>query len=159
MIGRVIPDLIGNLNNKNMEELTGILFVVGAIVLKVIEAKFKKAAKQPAPKVQPQEVFPEVTDQTGGLPKWLEDMERELRQSESQMESLGPQPEPVKPAPVEVKPEPAPTISFEEALKPMKKAPVKPARKPILKEEEKKTREKIDPKKLIVYSEIMNRKY
>ena len=114
-----------------MEELTGILFVVGAIVLKVIEAKFKKAAKQPAPKVQPQEVFPEVINQ----------------------------PEPVKPAPVEVKPEPAPTISFEEALKPMKKAPVKPARKPILKEEEKKTREKIDPKKLIVYSEIMNRKY
>ena len=134
-----------------MEELTGILFVVGAIVLKVIEAKFKKAAKQPAPKVQPQEVFPEVTDQTGGLPKWLEDMERELRQSESQ-------PEPVKPAPV-VKPEPALTISFEEAQKPMKKVPVKPARKPILKEEEKKTREKIDPKKLIVYSEIMNRKY
>ena len=128
-----------------MEELTGILFVVGAIVLKVIEAKFKKAAKQPAPKVQPQEVFPEVTDQTGGLPKWLEDMERELRQSESQLESPGPQPEQVKPAPVEVKP--------------MKKAPVKPARKPILKEEEKKTREKIDPKKLIVYSEIMNRKY
>ena len=135
-----------------MEELTGILFVVGAIVLKVIEAKFKKAAKQPAPKVQPQEVFPEVTDQTGGLPKWLEDMERELRQVE-------PQPEPVVPAPVEVKPEPAPTRTFEEAQKPMKKAPVKPARKPILKEEEKKTREKIDPKKLIVYSEIMNRKY
>lgn len=134
-----------------MEELTGILFVVGAIVLKVIEAKFKKAAKQPAPKVQPQEVFPEVTDQTGGLPKWLEE--------ESQMESPGPQPEPVKPAPVEVKPEPAPTITFEEARKPMKKVPVKPARKPILQEEEKKTREKIDPKKLIVYSEIMNRKY
>ena len=128
-----------------MEELTGILFVVGAIVLKVIEAKFKKAAKQPAPKAQPRKVFPEVTDRTGGLPKWLEDMERELRQSESQ-------PEPVKP-------EPAPTISFEEAQKPMKKVPVKPARKPILKEEEKKTREKIDPKKLIVYSEIMNRKY
>ena len=121
-----------------MEELTGILFVVAAIILKVVEAKFKKASKQPAPKVQPQEVFPEVTDQTGGLPKWLEDMERELRQVE-------PQPEPVKPAPLEVKP--------------MKKVPVKPDRKPILKEEEKKTREKIDPKKLIVYSEIMNRKY
>ena len=133
-----------------MEELTGILFVVGAIVLKVIEAKFKKAAKQPAPKAQPRKVFPEVTDRTGGLPKWLEDMERELRQVEPQLESPGPQPEPVKPAP---------TITFEEAQKPMKKAPVKPARKPILKEEEKKTREKIDPKKLIVYSEIMNRKY
>ena len=75
-----------------MEELTGILFVVAAIILKVVEAKFKKASKQPAPKVQPQEVFPEVTDQTGGLPKWLEDMERELRQSESQLESPGPQP-------------------------------------------------------------------
>ena len=128
-----------------MEELTGILFVVAAIILKVVEAKFKKASKQPAPKVQPQEVFPEVTDQTGGLPKWLEDMERELRQSESQLESPGPQPEPVVPAPVEVKP--------------MKKVLVKPDRKPILKEQEKKTREKIDPKKLIVYSEIMNRKY
>ena len=142
-----------------MEELTGILFVVAAIILKVVEAKFKKAAKQPAPKAQPRKGFPEVTDRTGGLPKWLEDMERELRQVEPQLESPGPQPEPVKPAPVEVKPEPAPTITFEEAQKPMKKAPLKPVRKPILQEEEKKTREKIDPKKLIVYSEIMNRKY
>lgn len=135
-----------------MEELTGILFVVAAIILKVVEAKFKKASKKPAPKVQTQEVFPEVTDHTGGLPKWLEDMERELRQVE-------PQPEPVVPAPVEVKPEPVSTITFAEAQKPMKKVPLKPVRKPILQEEEKKTSEKIDPKKLIVYSEIMNRKY
>ena len=135
-----------------MEELTGILFVVAAIILKVVEAKFKKASKKPAPKVQTQEVFPEVTDHTGGLPKWLEDMERELRQVE-------PQPEPVVPPPVEVKPEPVSTITFAEAQKPMKKVPLKPVRKPILQEEEKKTSEKIDPKKLIVYSEIMNRKY
>ena len=135
-----------------MEELTGILFVVAAIILKVVEAKFKKASKKPAPKVQTQEVFPEVTDHTRGLPKWLEDMERELRQVE-------PQPEPVVPPPVEVKPEPVSTITFAEAQKPMKKVPLKPVRKPILQEEEKKTSEKIDPKKLIVYSEIMNRKY
>ena len=135
-----------------MEELTGILFVVAAIILKVVEAKFKTAAKKPAPKVQTQEVFPEVTDHTGGLPKWLEDMERELRQVE-------PQPEPVVPPPVEVKPEPVSTITFAEAQKPMKKVPLKPVRKPILQDEEKKTSEKIDPKKLIVYSEIMNRKY
>ena len=142
-----------------MEELTGILFVVAAIILKVVEAKFKKAAKQPAPKAQPRKVFPEVTDRTGGLPKWLEDMERELRQVEPQPEPVKPQPEPVVPPPVEVKPEPVSTITFAEAQKPMKKVPLKPVRKPILQDEEKKTREKIDPKKLIVYSEIMNRKY
>jgi hypothetical protein len=142
-----------------MEELTGILFVVAAIILMVVEAKFKKAAKKPAPKVQTQEVFPEVTDHTGGLPKWLEDMERELRQVEPQPEPVKPQPEPVVPPPVEVKPEPVSTITFAEAQKPMKKVPLKPVRKPILQDEEKKTSEKIDPRKLIVYSEIMNRKY
>lgn len=147
-----------------MEELTGILFVVAAIVFKVIEAKLKKAGKSQAPKVETREVFPEVTDRTeSGLPKWLEDIQRE-------MNTLAPEPEPVAPAevkPVEETPAPKPTtITFEEAMKPMKKAPVKPvkpvqpkAKKPILQEEEKKTREKIDPKKLIVYSEIMNRKY
>ena len=145
-----------------MEELTGILFVVIAIVLKVIEAKTKKAARQQEPKEEHYEVFPEVPQQSAEeeLPAWVREMV---------------QPEPVVPAPVEVKPaEDAPvqwtsTITYEEAMKPMKKAPlksVKPAKpvsakvkKPILQEEKKKTREKIDPKKLIVYSEIMNRKY
>ena len=145
-----------------MEELTGILFVVAAIVFKVIEAKLKKAGKSQAPKVETREVFPEVTDQTeSGLPKWLEDIQRE-------MNTLAP--EPVAPAevkPVEEAPAPKPaTITFEEAMKPMKKAPLRPVnpapakvKKPILQEEEEKPREKIDPKKLIVYSEIMNRKY
>lgn len=134
-----------------MEELTGILFVVAAIILKVVEAKFKKASKTQAPKVERRQTFPEMDDRTDDVPEWLRDLVRE---------------EPVKAEPVEEKPvvktapvaEPA-TILFEEARKPMKKAPVRPAKTPILKEEEKKTSEKIDPKKLIVYSEIMNRKY
>lgn len=134
-----------------MEELIGILFVVAAIILKVVEAKFKEASKTQAPKVERRQTFPEMDDRTDDVPEWLRDLVRE---------------EPVKAEPVEEKPvvktapvaEPA-TILFEEARKPMKKAPVRPAKTPILKEEEKKTSEKIDPKKLIVYSEIMNRKY
>ena len=129
-----------------MEELAGILFVVVAIIMKVIEAKFKKASKNKSSEVVPQEVFPELQE----LPK-LPEQEPVIQTPVAQA--------PVEVKKVEVKPEPAPTISFEEAQKPMKKAPVKQPRKPILETEEKKTREKIDPKKLIVYSEIMNRKY
>lgn len=139
-----------------MEELTGILFVVAAIILKVVEAKFKKASKTQAPKFERRQTFPEMDDRTDDVPEWLRDLVREEPVKA----------EPVEPMPVEEKPvvktapvaEPA-TILFEEARKPMKKAPVRPAKTPILKEEEKKTSEKIDPKKLIVYSEIMNRKY
>jgi hypothetical protein len=134
-----------------MEELTGILFVVAAIILKVVEAKFKKASKTQAPKVERRQTFPEMDDRTDDVPEWVRNLVRE---------------EPVKAEPVEEKPvvktapvaEPA-TILFEEARKPMKKAPVRPAKALNQQDEEKKTSEKIDPKKLIVYSEIMNRKY
>ena len=142
---------MGNLNNNEMEELTGILFVVGAIVLKVIEAKFKKAAKKPEHMAQPYEVFPEVKAQPeDDLPDWVHELSR---------------PEPVIPDPVEVKEvevkpaEEERIISFAEAKKQMMQVSKRPVRKPILEEEEEKTREKLDPKKLIVYSEIMNRKF
>ena len=139
-----------------MEELTGILFVVAAIILKVVEAKFKKASKTQAPKVERRQTFPEMDDRTDDVPEWLRDLVREEPVKT----------EPVEPMPVEEKPvvktapvaEPA-TILFEEARKPMKKAPVRPANALNQQDEEKKTSEKIDPKKLIVYSEIMNRKY
>jgi hypothetical protein len=92
-----------------------------------------------------------MDDRTDDVPEWVRNLVRE---------------EPVKAEPVEEKPvvktapvaEPA-TILFEEARKPMKKAPVRPAKALDQQDEEKKTSEKIDPKKLIVYSEIMNRKY
>lgn len=139
-----------------MEELTGILFVVAAIILKVVEAKFKKASKTQAPKVERRQTFPKMDDRTDDVPEWLRDLVREEPVKA----------EPVEPMPVEEKPvvktapvaEPA-TILFEEARKPMKKAPVRPAKALNQQDEEKKTSEKIDPKKLIVYSEIMNRKY
>ncbi len=141
-----------------MEELTGILFVVIAIVLKVIEAKTKKTARQQEPKEEHYEVFPEVPQQTAEeeFSKWIREMV---------------QPGPVVPIPAESRPveekpiekiEPAPepaTITFAQAQKPFKSISPKPVKKPILQDDEKKTREKIDPKKLIVYSEIMNRKY
>ena len=133
-----------------MEELTGILFVVAAIILKVVEAKFKKASQTQAPKVERRQTFPQMDDRTDDVPEWVRNLVNE---------------EPVKTEPVEEKPvvkvtpvaEPA-TILFEEARKPMKKAPVRPAKALNQQDEEKKTSEKIDPKKLIVYSEIMNRK-
>ena len=93
---------------------------------------FKKASKNKSSEVVPQEVFPEL---------------QKLPEQEPVIQT------PVAQAPVEVK---------KVEVTPKKKAPVKQPRKPILETEEKKmiqTREKIDPKKLIVYSEIMNRKY
>ena len=139
-----------------MEELTGILFVVAAIILKVVEAKFKKAAKKPAPKVERRQTFPEMDDRTDDVPEWVRNLVREEPVKAEPVESKPVEEKPVvKTAPVA---EPA-TILFEEARKPMKKAPVRPAKALNQQDEEKKTSEKIDPKKLIVYSEIMNRKY
>ena len=70
--------------------------------------------------------------------------------------------EPVKPEPVEVKAPEVPQVHFwkAEATPVVRKPDIVRRKKPILEEaDSQKKREKIDPKKLIVYSEIMNRKY
>lgn len=120
-----------------MEELIGILFLVVALIFKIIDKKFSNASAKSAPSADQKEAFPmvEETPMVYEMPVF----KYEYKPTDA------PEPKPVsKP---EQKPSPKPVV------RPSVKA------KPILKEEVKKPREKIDPKKLIVYSEIMNRKY
>ena len=120
-----------------MEELIGILVLVVLFIFKMIDKKFSNASAKSAPGVDQREAFPTV--------ELEEDVEVEVKPMVYQM----PEPQP-KPMP---RPQPAPKPE----LKPVTKSRAK-AKKPVLQEEDKKTREKIDPKKLVVYSEIMNRK-
>ena len=122
-----------------MEELIGILFLVVVFILKVIDRKFSNASGKSAPRVGQREAFPTVV---------LEETEEEVKPVVYQRPEPKPEPKPVpRPKPVQ-KPE----------LKPVTMSRLK-AKQPVLEEDTKKTREKIDPKKLVVYSEIMNRKY
>ena len=76
-------------------------------------------------------------------------------------------PEPIQPEPIQPVRKMPEHFAGQPVVKPVDKPVARPAAKPsakkntesFLKEEPLKTREKIDPKKLIVYSEIMNRKY
>ena len=119
-----------------MEEIIGLLIVVGTLILKVVGNRLEKSGKKAAPEAVPQEE-PEVDfDFKGWVREALYDAEAEAKAEE-----------PLDQAPVVMKPE-------AEAVK----KPV--VRKPMLEEEESgKKGEKIDPKKLVIYSEIMKPKF
>ena len=132
-----------------MEEIIGILVVVVLAIVKIIDKKFSSASAKPAPGAETHEVFPEIE---------VEEAERPVYRQERMY------PEFQRPEPVRKMPE---HFAGQPVVKPVDKPVARPAAKPsakkntesFLKEEPLKTREKIDPKKLIVYSEIMNRKY
>jgi hypothetical protein len=135
-----------DLKNNNMDGLITVLIIAAAIIFKVVGKNFKSAAGD--------EVFPHIPFEPEDLPSAEEDDSVEV-----------PRPQVVvKPQVVE-----RPTVSekplFEEAQRalPAKQVQTKPSvRKPevpILVEEEPQEKEKIDPKKLVIYSEIMKPKY
>ena len=125
-----------------METIVGLLFILLPLIFKLIEKKLQQSGteRQRETMQQIKELF---EDESEGLP------------DESEIE---PEPEIVQ------QPEVAPVIVFPEKVEP---AVVKPAaikRKknsaPILQEEKNdKKKDKIDPKKLVLYSEIMKPKY
>lgn len=131
-----------------MEEIIGLLIVVGTLILKVVGNRLEKSGKKAAPEAVPQEE-PEVDfDFKGWVREALYDAEAEAKAEE-----------PLDQAPVVMKPE-AETVRVQP--KPVQpKAVKKPVvRKPMLEEEESgKKGEKIDPKKLVIYSEIMKPKF
>ena len=131
-----------------MEEIIGLLIVVGTLILKVVGNRLEKSGKKAAPEAVPQEE-PEVDfDFKGWVREALYDAEAEAKAEE-----------PLDQAPVVMKPE-AEDVRVQP--KPVRPEPVKKPviRKPILEEEESgKKGEKIDPKKLVIYSEIMKPKY
>ena len=145
-----------------MEEIIGILVFVVLAIVKIIDKKFNSASAKPAPGAETHEVFPEIE---------VEETERPVyRQERMYPEFQRPepiQPEPIQPEPIQPVRKMPEHFAGQPVVKPVDKPVARPAAKPsakkntesFLKEEPLKTREKIDPKKLIVYSEIMNRKY
>ena len=146
-----------SINHRIMEDIIiTVLALALGLGFKVIEKKLKSAGK-PAKAgrfkefadlfgEEGAEVFPPVAPS--------EDPE------EVPMEAVAPDAEQSRqvsvPKPVVIEPvAPAPVIA------PVEEAPrsVKPVNAPILQEEEPEQKERIDPKKLIVYSEIMKPKY
>lgn len=145
----------------NMETIIGLLFILLPVIFKFIgkrleqsgqsdkAGKFKKIAEALN---SDEEVETPIFD-------WLS--EEPAEQPELPVE------EPVKPAPVVIPVPAEPQIHLWEAeAQPVSKKKIKhaqksvKARKPMLEEEvPQKKREKIDPKKLVIYSEIMKPKY
>jgi hypothetical protein len=130
-----------------MEEIIGILVALGVLLFKV--AKKINDADTPVRPAQPAQ--PTATRQY----QTLEDIFPELRvdseeSNEEIYEEVPEEPEPIV--------EEAPTYYFYEAPKSVKEKPV--VSRPIeVEPETSEKKEKIDPKKLVLYSEIMNRKY
>ena len=149
-----------------MEEIIGLLVILAVSIFKGIGKKLEQSGKQtgPAKPVRPsipeKPVIPTPAQDTFENPfdfkKWIEEV---VKEAETEMKG----PEPELPAAVEeaVASE-IDVVPVAEQVKPAVKVPARPkAVKPVVKlpEEEKKTdKEKIDPKKLIIYSEIMTPK-
>ena len=130
-----------------MEEIIGILLALVVLIFKV--AKKINDADTPVRPAQPAQ--PTATRQYQTLEDVFPDLRVESEEdSEPILDEVPEEPEPIV--------EEAPTLHYFEAAKSVEKTPF--VSRPI--EVEPKTsekKEKIDPKKLIVYSEIMNRKY
>ena len=126
-----------------MEEILGLLIALGAIILKVVGNRLEKSGKSAPAAVPEEESEPADFDFKG----WVREALYEDEDASLKPEVVFPEHEPVKPAPKVA----------ENVVRQTKPA----ARKtPILVEEEpKKKGEKIDPKKLVIYSEIMKPKY
>ncbi len=129
-----------------METIIGLLFILLPLIFKLIGRKLEKAGQ--AEKAGQLKELAEMIggeDETPATQTWHTDPVFELE----------PEPEPEQVAPVVVM-EPVKHVPVKQAaVKPSVK--VKP--KKVALEEKKEKKEKIDPKKLIVYSEIMTPKY
>ena len=133
-----------------METIIGLLFILLPVIFKLIGKKLENAGTATPPGTAGS------FDVGSWVQKATDEVEPEPMHPHPQ---LRPQPQ-AAPAPEE---EATPSvIDFNEYMK--RRSAAKPARKPskkapILVEEEEKPKEKIDPKKLVIYSEIMSPKY
>ena len=130
-----------------MEEIIGLLVVLAVGIFKAVNKKFEDAGKQPQKPSQPIGPF-------GSLDPFGKEKDVFVPEGEPVVIKREPiAPRPVAPKPVAPKPQQR-TFDLEDVQRQTK------ARKPILiEEEEKGPKEKIDPKKLVLYSEIMTPKF
>ena len=148
-----------------METIIGLLFILLPVLFKLIGKKFEQSGQtDKAGKMRELAKTLGSDDDSEDNPfKGFFDEKPELEveyDDDGQIVEVKPV-QPVKPKPIPVvTPEPR-TMSYTEAVQRTTK-PMKPLKKqPVLLEEEtsKKKGEKIDPKKLVIYSEIMKPKF
>ena len=148
-----------------METIIGLLFILLPVIFKLIGKKFEQSGQtDKAGKMRDLAKALGSDDDSEDNPfKGFFDEKPELEveyDDDGQIVEVKPV-QPVKPKPIPVvTPEPR-TMSYTEAVQRTTK-PMKPLKKqPVLLEEEtsKKKGEKIDPKKLVIYSEIMKPKF
>lgn len=148
-----------------METIIGLLFILLPVIFKLIGKKFEQSGQtDKAGKMRELAKALGSDDDSEDNPfKGFFDEKPELEveyDDDGQIVEVKPV-QPVKPKPIPVvTPEPR-TMSYTEAVQRTTK-PMKPLKKqPVLLEDEtsKKKGEKIDPKKLVIYSEIMKPKF
>ena len=144
-----------------METIIALLFVLLPIVFKLIGKKLEKSGKlDQAARMRKVAEELGVDPDEGDFAKWFQEAEREAEreaelEAESELESVEDQ-HPRRQPELVVRPE----VKNVEKFVPKGAVPASQRRKkPMLQEEEPKKKEKIDPKKLVVYSEIMKPKY
>lgn len=120
-----------------METIFTLILVLLPVIFKLIGKRLENAGTQP-----------QTIDEQQPIEDWAEVLRRHI---ESQQQDESVPVTPVQDTPVQERVMPA---TKDQPRKPL----YKPA-KPILQEEDNKKKEKIDTKKLIVYSEIMKPKY
>lgn len=125
-----------------METIIGLLMILLPVVFKLIGKRLEQAGK-----VQQ----PIAADEQEPIEDWEQTIRKYLEQ-QTVVEPLSP--EPLVPE-LMVKD----SVEAHVAAKPMRQPRKTVKKTPILVEEEKKPKEKMDVKKLIVYSEIMKPKY
>ena len=130
-----------------METIIGLLFILLPVILKLIGKKLEKSGKTDVSEKM-REIVETMGENYEGSPfeDWLNGASEPKEEQEA--------PAAVQPvAPVE------PVAVAKPAVKAKPAAKTPKVKKPILVEEEKKKGEKIDPKKLVIYSEIMKPKF
>ncbi|MBE6218128.1 MAG: hypothetical protein E7124_08820 [Bacteroidales bacterium] len=132
-----------------METIIGLLFILLPVIFNLIGKRLEKSGKQDTA-ARMREIAKTLggDDEDQDVVGWLteeKDDETDERQS------------PVVPEPAKVVVEPKP-VRVAPAMENVKRTTVKP-KKVLLEETKPEKREKIDPKKLVIYSEIMKPKY
>ena len=135
-----------------METIIGLLLILLPVILKLVGKKLENAGTTTTPKA------PGPFDVGSWVQEAIDEVDEDEQAAHPQPQ-VRPQPQ-AAPSPAE---EAAPSvIDFNEYMRnrAAAKSVSKPSKKaPILVEEEEKPKEKIDPKKLVIYSEIMSPKY
>lgn len=127
-----------------METIIGLLFILLPVIFNLIGKRLEKSGKQ-----ETAARMREIAKSLGGDDEDQDDV--------GQQSPVVP-PTPVYVAPKPVAPKPVAPKPVAPAMENVKRATVKP-KKVLLEETKPEKREKIDPKKLVIYSEIMKPKY